>query len=321
MRYTPNPVPDEGLSSFVGVELARLARVLKTLEVDTLTTSLGGSRFTPQVLVTTHPTATPDALSGFQPLTALMGAGTSGAFGTWFNVESYLADASGPAILLKKSRGATIGAHAIVANGDPIAALNAYASDATTWVGVGAVQIVMNGAVQQGAPLWLPTSINYYVVPDQSAANFLVAKMYALAAGTPRFDIFDNAGNSVVGLGGVNGHGGQALAAIGGATYAISYFYSQNFAVVRGYLGHNGTNFEWANTINSSASNIFVQDSTGNQRAAIQMKGGVGQAQLGFFATAPINKVTVAGAKGGNAALASLCTQLANYGLIIDTTT
>lgn len=42
---------------------------------------------------------------------------------------------------------------------------------------------------------------------------------------------------------------------------------------------------------------------------------------IGFFSTAPIAKPTVTGAKGGNAALESLVTQLANLGLITNSTT
>jgi hypothetical protein len=42
---------------------------------------------------------------------------------------------------------------------------------------------------------------------------------------------------------------------------------------------------------------------------------------VGFNSTAPISKPTVSGSRGGNAALASLLTALANYGLITDSTT
>lgn len=42
---------------------------------------------------------------------------------------------------------------------------------------------------------------------------------------------------------------------------------------------------------------------------------------LGFFGTAPIAKPTVTGSRSGNAALASLCAQLAALGLITDSTT
>lgn len=43
--------------------------------------------------------------------------------------------------------------------------------------------------------------------------------------------------------------------------------------------------------------------------------------ELGVFATAPTTQKTVTGSRGGNAALASLLTQLAAYGLIIDSST
>lgn len=42
--------------------------------------------------------------------------------------------------------------------------------------------------------------------------------------------------------------------------------------------------------------------------------------QHGFFSTTPISKPTVTGSRGANAALASLCTQLAALGLITDST-
>jgi hypothetical protein len=43
--------------------------------------------------------------------------------------------------------------------------------------------------------------------------------------------------------------------------------------------------------------------------------------QIGFFGTTPTSKGTVTGSRGGNAALADLLTELANYGLITDSTT
>lgn len=43
--------------------------------------------------------------------------------------------------------------------------------------------------------------------------------------------------------------------------------------------------------------------------------------KIGFFGAAPLSKPTVTGSKGGNAALASLLTALAAYGLITDSST
>jgi hypothetical protein len=58
---------------------------------------------------------------------------------------------------------------------------------------------------------------------------------------------------------------------------------------------------------------------------AIRLRGGSGTAQVqvtetgvGFFSTTPIAKPTVSGSRGGNAALQSLLTALANLGLITD---
>ncbi len=42
--------------------------------------------------------------------------------------------------------------------------------------------------------------------------------------------------------------------------------------------------------------------------------------QIGFFGTSKISKPTVTGSKGANAALTSLCTALANLGLITNST-
>lgn len=47
----------------------------------------------------------------------------------------------------------------------------------------------------------------------------------------------------------------------------------------------------------------------------------MGSAALGFYGTSPIAKPSVTGSRGGNAALASLLTQLAALGLITDSTT
>lgn len=58
-----------------------------------------------------------------------------------------------------------------------------------------------------------------------------------------------------------------------------------------------------------------LQDSAGTTRIAVNTTG------IGFFNTAPIAKPAASGSRGGNAALASLLTQLAALGLITDSTT
>lgn len=58
-------------------------------------------------------------------------------------------------------------------------------------------------------------------------------------------------------------------------------------------------------------------------RSACQIDGDLNHdgGGLGLFATAPVAQQTVSGSRGGNAALASLLTALAAYGLIVDGTT
>jgi hypothetical protein len=60
-----------------------------------------------------------------------------------------------------------------------------------------------------------------------------------------------------------------------------------------------------------------IRNSAGANRIRV---GGVADG-VGFHGTAPIAKPTVTGSRGGNAALASLLTALANYGLITNSTT
>ena len=65
-------------------------------------------------------------------------------------------------------------------------------------------------------------------------------------------------------------------------------------------------------------------NSSGNMRVsnALEIDGDLDHdgSNAGFYGTAPIAKPTVTGSRGGNAALASLLTQLANLGLITDST-
>lgn len=64
----------------------------------------------------------------------------------------------------------------------------------------------------------------------------------------------------------------------------------------------------------------FISLVTGGASPAEALRAGTGPA-LGFNGTFPITKPTVTGSRGANAALASLLTALANYGLIVDSST
>lgn len=94
-----------------------------------------------------------------------------------------------------------------------------------------------------------------------------------------------------------------------------------NFAITIGYSGaSSGVN------LNSQQVAFFNTDGAGTMHSVtLQALSGnmlaIGAAGIGFNSTTPIAKPTISGAKGGNTALASLLTALANYGLIADATT
>lgn len=93
---------------------------------------------------------------------------------------------------------------------------------------------------------------------------------------------------------------GNKSAILGGAYDATPYFYS------------NGT-VEFADSIRmTDAKNIILTTTTGTKIGTATTQ------KLGFWNAAPIVQPTVTGSRGGNAALASLLTQLATMGLIVD---
>jgi hypothetical protein len=73
-------------------------------------------------------------------------------------------------------------------------------------------------------------------------------------------------------------------------------FTDQGQVIINGATGASGVSLRYNGTVR------FNIDTTG----------------IGFFATAPAAQQTIAGSRGGNAALADLLTKLALYGLIVD---
>lgn len=65
-----------------------------------------------------------------------------------------------------------------------------------------------------------------------------------------------------------------------------------------------------------TAGNIILVDGLGGIPLWVDSAGGIG-----FFSATPVTKPTVTGSRGGNAALASLLTALANLGLVTNSTT
>lgn len=99
-----------------------------------------------------------------------------------------------------------------------------------------------------------------------------------------------------------NGGGGSVIVS-GGAGGAGGASVGGDVNIRGGVTGGSGGGVVRIQNAAGSADRIIVND-TG----------------MGFFAATPIAKPTVSGSRGANAALASLCTELANLGLIVDNT-
>jgi hypothetical protein len=126
--------------------------------------------------------------------------------------------------------------------------------------------------------------------------------------------------------------------AIGGFTLSGTSFYSGNFKLdasnKRLYVDTNHYISYGSSVIRFTGDCLMDNDLTLNGGLVmsagggnILMAGGTyasidelhhGSGGLGFYGTAATTKKTVTGSRGGNAALASLLTQLAAYGLITD---
>jgi hypothetical protein len=86
-----------------------------------------------------------------------------------------------------------------------------------------------------------------------------------------------------------------------------------------GFLKENGTSGNTAGNIV-----LYTRPASGNLLPALTIDSSQGtrlHGNVGFYNTAPIAKPNVTGSRGGNAALASLLTALANQGLITNSTT
>lgn len=88
-------------------------------------------------------------------------------------------------------------------------------------------------------------------------------------------------------------------------------------ARVRLGSGAPGT-FQFSNEADGGLTNFTCDDAGGTARTCISLGTASSASSVAFHGTAAINKPTVTGSRAGNAALASLLTALANYGLITD---
>lgn len=314
MKYTPNSVPfSADISDFVGRELARIADAMRNLEVDTLTTRVSGSLLTPLVTI-----ADVGVTNGFIP-PLFAGASQLFAIETASNVlqtlTSYRSDTQGPALGFRHSRSPTLGGHTAVAVNDVLGQVLYYGSDGAGFQSSAGILAYVDAAVSAGV---VPARVGFLVttpagVLTEAARIGSDCRLFGFPTGGGQWRL----GPTVAGAN--DQHVGvSANAAI---DYAYIGFWHSNFGTRRGYVGISGAARLEINSDVVSGETIFLNTDSGSfQRAALRIGGAVANSAIAFHNTAPIVKPTVAGLKAGNAALGSLLTALANYGLIIDTT-
>ncbi len=86
---------------------------------------------------------------------------------TAFTLARFSANINSPVLAFAKSRGATVGAHTIVADGDVIGAFSFNASNGTTFNSPALIQAQIEGT--PGAAADMPCRINFWTAPDGSA--------------------------------------------------------------------------------------------------------------------------------------------------------
>jgi hypothetical protein len=122
-------------------------------------------------------------------------------------------------------------------------------------------------------------------------------------------------GNAAQGL------GVQASAQSNSSGYSIGFFRLSTTTAGRAVAAID-TN--WANSTDASRAGrlqLWACDASGTDKEILRGESTGSAAALGFFGAPAVTKPTVSGSRGGNAALASLITALANVGLITDSST
>jgi hypothetical protein len=314
MRYTANAAPPK-IDAFVGKEFARIRDALKTLEVDTISASLSGSRLASQVVVAPPlSTVLPDLTAGVRPTMSVLGPGPDSV--TWVTFDNYSADVGASSLYFRKSRNATLGLHTAVQSGDAVGSCYFWGSDGTSYINCAAMRITIDGAVSAGV---VPGRISF-ITSEITSGTFKEwlriessGDLRKLATGGGNcFSVESSAGNQGV----------IKLGPNAGANYKYLALYSAAYAAREAYVGCSGAGaMEIYSEVVGATTTFANADSGATQRINLQL-GTIGTAAaIGFLGTAQQAKKTVTGSRGGNAALASLLTQLANYGLITDSST
>lgn len=112
---------------------------------------------------------------------------------------------------------------------------------------------------------------------------------------------------------------GHRTSATPAVTFGVQMsFYGDTTTHVNAEIGH--VEGHWADPTHASRKGrlLFYTASSSNVYEGFRIENNGSVALLSFFANAAVGQQTVTGSRGGNAALASLLTALANYGIIVN---
>lgn len=204
-----------------------------------------------------------------------------------------------------------------------------------------------------GALVWGYASGGTNLVAAESGSHGSLVSGRAAGSGNNTLRAFNSPGSIVLGLASgtgtnlVESYGAEGAFVHGSATTGnsirvtadggLAHGITAGFDILASGIGAGAFGRADSSDIVASASNAFQFGPGTNANAdSLQVGSGVlleasgdvtiggalnhDGASLGFFGTAPAAKPTVTGSRGGNAALASLLTELAGLGLITDST-
>lgn len=189
------------------------------------------------------------------------------------------------------------------------AALNVNGDVAITTLTAGSIPFAGTGGLisQSNAQLFWDNAQNFIGIGTNTPISTITAVRSSAVTSTTRsvMEFFHNSTNTPAA-----GFGGKMT--VGGKSSTTD---SAPMATI-----------EWVWIVSTHASRtarlrLLVSDFNSTSREGLRIDADGTQALVGFFGTAAAAQQTITGSRGGNAALASLLTGLANLGLIIDSTT
>lgn len=216
---------------------------------------------------------------------------------------SYFAGNSGPAIGLRYNAAQTVGWRIGVDAAGANPYLGFFDDSGSEVVTLGDVSSPLQFQVTGSAGITGTASVSGAFAANKAVLNgvsFVGSEILRVVSGSSRFE-----GSVTVTTGG--------LGVTGSSVFNSGLSILNGLTVTTGGIDVTGTSFVRSSLTGTSGT--FDWQNGGNSRAKFDSVG------VGFFGSSPVARQTVVGSRAANAALQSLCSALANLGLISDLTT